>query len=102
MKITEIVATVGQKINVGDYENVDFPLTLKGVLDEGDDPDECAKELYKQAEKMWAKQVRTRLMRIRKLRADAEDKGIYKLTGRLFDRAIEPVMGMLKDLLASG
>lgn len=100
MKIAEVVATVSQKINVGDYENVDFPLTLKGVLEEGDDPDACAKELYKQAERMWAKQVRSRLILLRKVREESEDKGIYKLTGRLFDRAIEPVMSMLKELFS--
>lgn len=99
MKVTEISATVSQKINIGDFENVDFPLTLTATLDPDDDPDVCAKDLYAQTERMWAKQIRSRLMKLRRVREQAKDKGIYKLTGPLFDRAIEPILGMLKDML---
>ena len=99
MRIDRIEATVDQKINIGDYENISFPLTLIARLDEGDDTEQCVRELYAQAEKLWAKQVRSRIMVLRKVREHSEDKGIYKLTGRLFDRAIEPVLSMLKAMI---
>jgi len=91
VKIRKIEATVDLKINLGHYETMTEPITLKADLEDGDDPDKCAAELYAQATKIWAKEM---LKKLRFVRAYREDK-------TKFDLACEKTIAELKKLVVS-
>lgn len=48
MKIIEISATYGGKLNLGDYNSAHIELTATALLDEGEHLDEAAAQLFAQ------------------------------------------------------
>ena len=48
MKIKEISVSYSEAINTGNFENVKWNITKVAELQEGDNPDECQRELAKQ------------------------------------------------------
>lgn len=48
MKITEITATYGGKLNLGDYNSAHIELSATALIDEQDDPFEATAALFDQ------------------------------------------------------
>ena len=64
MQIKEIKAEYGSVMNLGDYNNVKLSAHAVATLEDGDDLDECYKELFGECKR----QVEGRLNNIRKKR----------------------------------
>jgi len=91
VKIRKIETTVDLKLNLANYESASEPITLKADLEDGDDPDKCAAELYAQATRLWAKEMLRKLRVVRNYRQDKAQ----------FDVACEKAISELKKLATS-
>jgi len=90
MQINEIQVTIDARIKIIEFESISPNITIKAKLDESDDPAKCTSELYRIAEREWAKQA---LRQVRWIRTRVTDKEKY-------DSLAQETMDALKKLIA--
>jgi hypothetical protein len=95
VKIKEIQTTIDMRVNLGDYEGLSNQIALKAELEQGDDPDKCAVDLYAQATQMWAKEVLKKLRFFRAKCPDEQGKGRTKAE---FDQFSSSLTAELKKM----
>lgn len=86
MKTKEIEVSIDTTINLGNFENIRPSITLKADLEEGDDLDECSKQLYGLATASWSKEAIRKIRLYRSFRKDKDE----------FDRITRPILAELK------
>jgi len=74
MKLDRIRVVIRQLLNVGNFENIEPEVELIGNLEEGDNPKECASELHKMLQSIWAKQALVELSWVAMRRSEDADK----------------------------
>jgi hypothetical protein len=96
MKIREITSTIDMRVNLGDYEGISNPVTLRAELLDDDDPEKCAAELYQRATQMWAMEI---LKKVRFYRSKCSEEQGQGRTRAEFDQASAGLSSELKKLL---
>jgi len=97
VKIHEVSTTIDMRVNLGDYEGISNPLTMRATLEPGDDPEKCAAELYQQATQMWAMEV---LKKLRFYRSKCVEEQGQGRTRAEFDQSCSGLTAELKKLIS--
>lgn len=62
MEITEIEATYGRKVQLDQFEPIEYRETITATLEDGDDPEEASEELQKVARDNVERGILNRVM----------------------------------------
>lgn len=73
MEITEISSTYSRKVQLDQFEPVEYSETITAVLDDGDDPDDVSGELRRQAKDNVERGVLDRILAHKMESKDKDD-----------------------------